>query len=122
MKELEAFEAWWIAQETGLGTAHKFTAWNAWLARSAVEADRAQRVPDGKPMFWVRLCSDGMYEGPIHDKQLEDVRRNSGAWSPLYLASTPAPAQQEPSQADGRASGRLLHAAVSARGKDAWAE
>lgn len=62
--------------------------------RAAVEADRAQRVPDGKPMFWVRLCSDGMYEGPIHDKQLEDVRRNSGAWSPLYLASTPAPAQQ----------------------------
>ncbi|THF58049.1 hypothetical protein [Pseudothauera rhizosphaerae] len=45
------------------------------------------------PMFWVRLCSDGGYEGPIHNDRIEDVRKHSGAWTPLYLgAATPVPA------------------------------
>ena len=37
-----------------------------------------------KPVAWVRFCSDGCYEGPIMDEQIEDVRKNSGAWTPLY--------------------------------------
>ena len=44
-----------------------------------------------EPMFWVRLCSDGLYEGPIHNARIEEVRKQSGAWSPLYLAA-PQPA------------------------------
>jgi hypothetical protein len=32
---------------------------------------------------WIRYCSDGTYEGPIHDSQMDDIRRKSGAWTPL---------------------------------------
>lgn len=32
---------------------------------------------------WIRYCSDGAYEGPIHDSQMDDIRRKSGAWTPL---------------------------------------
>lgn len=32
---------------------------------------------------WIRFCSDGLYEGPIHDCQIDDVRRRSGVWTPL---------------------------------------
>lgn len=39
-----------------------------------------------QPLFWVRVKSDGGYEGPIHDSQLEDVRKKSGEWLPLALA------------------------------------
>lgn len=42
-----------------------------------------------EPMFWVRLCSDGLYEGPIHNARIEKVRKLSGAWSPLYLHPSP---------------------------------
>ncbi|ENY6047945.1 hypothetical protein [Klebsiella pneumoniae] len=38
------------------------------------------------PLFWVRVKSDGGYEGPIHDSKLEDVRKKSGEWLPLTLA------------------------------------
>ena len=39
------------------------------------------------PMFWVRLRSDGGFDGPIHSDVIEDVRKRSGAWLPLYLGS-----------------------------------
>lgn len=51
-----------------------------------------------EPMFWVRLCSDGMYEGPIHNAQIERVRAQSGAWSPLFLGAAPV-AQQPQAEA-----------------------
>lgn len=38
-----------------------------------------------KPVAWIRFCSDGCYEGPIMDEQIEDVRKKSGAWTPLYV-------------------------------------
>ena len=37
-----------------------------------------------KPVAWIRFCSDGSYEGPIMDARIEDVRKKSGAWTPLY--------------------------------------
>lgn len=37
-----------------------------------------------KPVAWVRFCSDGSYEGPIMDARMEDVRKQSGAWTPLF--------------------------------------
>ena len=42
-----------------------------------------QRV---KPLAWIRKCSDGGYEGPIADcdRRIDEVRRRSGAWTPLY--------------------------------------
>lgn len=38
------------------------------------------------PVAWIRFCSDGCYEGPIMDCAMEDVRKKSGAWTPLYAA------------------------------------
>ncbi len=37
-----------------------------------------------EPLFWYRPRSDGYYEGPIHNAQLEKIRKESGAWHPLY--------------------------------------
>lgn len=33
---------------------------------------------------WIRFCSDGTFEGPIHNSKMGDIRRRSGAWAPLY--------------------------------------
>jgi hypothetical protein len=47
----EAFEAWWKAQDTGLGQAFKFACWNAWLAASVRAADitRNLETPEWTP-------------------------------------------------------------------------
>lgn len=39
-----------------------------------------------KPVAWIRFLSDGCYEGPIADcdKRMDDARRKSGVWTPLY--------------------------------------
>lgn len=42
-----------------------------------------------EPMFWVRLCSDGGYEGPLHNDRIEHARKLSGAWHPLHLGAAP---------------------------------
>ncbi|WP_374347711.1 hypothetical protein [Chitinimonas sp.] len=48
-----------------------------------------------RPIAWVRFCTDGGIEGPLldSDSRMCDVRRNSGAWTPLYqhaaLAAVP---------------------------------
>lgn len=39
-----------------------------------------------EPVAWVRFRSDGCYEGPLMDVQMEDSRKKSGAWTPLYTA------------------------------------
>ena len=57
----------------------------------------AQPAPVQEPLFWYRPCSNGMYEGPIHNAQIEEVRKQSGAWVPLVTATNPpaAPVQRE---------------------------
>jgi hypothetical protein len=52
-------------------------------------------APVQEPLFWYRPCSNGMYEGPIHNAQIEEVRKQSGAWIPLVPAAPPA-AQSAP--------------------------
>lgn len=70
-------------------------------ARAAVEADRAQRVPDG----WKQEAAEAI------DWLLNNIRRDAPQLSgkamgnavrvrDALLASTPAPAQQEPSEAE----------------------
>ena len=49
-------------------------------------------APVQAPLFWYRPCSNGMYEGPIHNAQIEDVRKQSGAWVPLVSAISFPPA------------------------------
>ena len=38
------------------------------------------------PLAWIRLRSDGLYEGPIADcdSRIDDLRKASGAWTPLH--------------------------------------
>lgn len=56
---------------------------------SAAEPTNPPASADQPPMFWVRLRSDGGYEGPIHADSIELARVQSGAWSPLYLGVPP---------------------------------
>ena len=51
--------------------------------RDAMRA-RIEAMEKQEPVFWWRPCSDGAYEGPIHNSSIERVRKQSGAWSPLY--------------------------------------
>ena len=39
---------------------------------------------NSKPLFWYRPRSDGCYEGPLHNAQIERVRIESGGWVPLF--------------------------------------
>jgi hypothetical protein len=45
-----------------------------------------------EPVAWIRFCSDGTYEGPIHDKsrEMSEFRKQSGAWTPLFTLSPSA--------------------------------
>lgn len=72
--------------------------YNVWQAVwHAAQFDRAMTPDSSKPrqhsapvageaLFWYRPCSDGGYEGPIHNDRIEDVRKRSGAWVPLHAA------------------------------------
>lgn len=46
-----------------------------------------------EPLFWYRPRSDGGYEGPLHNGQIEDVRKASGAWVPLFAGAAPVSAE-----------------------------
>ena len=37
-----------------------------------------------EPVAWIRYCYDGSCEGPIMHKLMEDVRKKSGEWTPLF--------------------------------------
>lgn len=52
---------------------------------------------DHKPFAWVRFRSDGGVEGPILDssKDMCDVRRKSGAWTPLFIGTPEVEAAPE---------------------------
>lgn len=108
--ERKAFEAWWDKDE-GIDNAGPWTpdspiqfGWAAW--RAAIEADRAQRVPDGilastiepRPLSYpLDDYHKAISEGPLHytwkDKPHRLVYDLIAAVR--YYASTPAPAQQE---------------------------
>lgn len=105
MNEREAFEAWLLGsygkvyskEDCDRFVEHGHVSWLSWLARAAVEADRAQRVPDG----WKQEAAEAI------DWLLNNIRRDAPQLSgkamgnavrvrDALLASTPAPAQQEP--------------------------
>lgn len=52
----------------------------------------APTPPAAEPVFWVRFRSDGGYDGVMHDLELEEVRKRSGAWTPLYTHPPASPA------------------------------
>lgn len=59
--------------------------------RDALRA-RLEAAEQQRPLFYVRLRSDGGYEGPIHRDSIEPVRIESGAWRPLFIDAAPVPA------------------------------
>ena len=61
----------------------------AWAGVDAQGLREGAASAGSEPMFWVRLCGEGLYEGPIHNARIEEVRKQSGAWSPLYLHPSP---------------------------------
>lgn len=67
------------------------------LEAAPASSASAQAVDATKPIAWVRFRSDGCYEGPIMDgsRDMCDIRRRSGAWTPLYALQS----QQSPVQA-----------------------
>jgi hypothetical protein len=50
----------------------------------------AMSATDAEPVAWIRFCSDGSYEGPLMNFSIEEVRKKSGAWTPLF-AHPPRP-------------------------------
>ncbi|PWE13034.1 hypothetical protein [Alcaligenes faecalis] len=46
-----------------------------------------------EPLFWYSPRSDGGYAGPLHSGQIEDVRKASGAWVPLFAGAAPVSAE-----------------------------
>lgn len=62
--------------------------------------ERALAAPSAapvQPVAWIRYCSDGCIEGPILHASMEEVRKQSGAWTPLYAAPpSAAPATPKP--------------------------
>ena len=49
-----------------------------------------------EPVFWYRpVGEDGGYEGPIHNCSIEKVRKECGAWKPLYTHPQPKAEQED---------------------------
>lgn len=69
---------------------HQHQECQALKAELAALRRAAEEAPPRTPLFWVRLATDGTYEGPVHNNSIERIRRLSGAWKPLYLDEQPA--------------------------------
>jgi len=64
----------------------------------AIERIRALTAAQqqGQAVAWVRYRSDGGIEGPVLDQHMDDIRRNSGAWTPLgRITATPPSVPEE---------------------------
>lgn len=63
-----------------------------WIGAVLDELAALRAQADAKPVAWVRFTSDGGYEGPIMDcdRRIDDVRRKSGAWTPLFTRAPEA--------------------------------
>lgn len=46
---------------------------------------------DQDPVTWIRFTSDGGYEGPIMDGVIEECRKKSGGWTPLFMLPPATP-------------------------------
>jgi hypothetical protein len=70
------------------------------IATEALLSTPSQPAAQQEPLFWYRPRSDGLYEGPIHNAQIERARKESGRWVPLYTqAGERKPLTDEPIEA-----------------------
>lgn len=72
-----------------------------------------------EPLFWYRPRSDGGYEGPLHNGQIEDARKESGAWVPLFAGAAPVSAELD-EQICRQAYGDFYHKIRAEIGPDHW--
>ena len=56
---------------------------NAMLRAELAALKNHLDASESEPVAWIRYC-DGSYEGPIMHNLMEDVRKKSGAWTPLF--------------------------------------
>lgn len=86
----------YLPPRSGYSNDRTRAAYIALQARAALAAAPAatQEVQDAQPLFWYRPCSDGFYEGPIHNATIERLRKESGGWVPLFPGAAPQPAAQ----------------------------
>ena len=84
------YEAWRISYQSSEQAARAAYAECERLRAKVAEIERQE------PVFWWRPCSDGTYEGPLHNNSIERVRKLSGAWSPLYALPGAQPDQSVP--------------------------
>lgn len=129
MKDIElkaeraAFEAWWkgdLVDWQGYESVPALHAWEAWQARAAVEADRAQRVPECRVVdVGFRFDGEAQQHVPSIKVEFEPVPVNVGSggkgWKDrdalaALLASTPAPAQQVDDTLEQKISSAATHA------------
>ena len=92
------YEAWRISYQSSEQAARAAYAECERLRAKVAEIERQE------PVFWWRPCSDGTYEGPLHNNSIERVRKLSGAWSPLYAlpGAQPAPSVPEDVMRDAK--------------------
>lgn len=70
-----------------------------------------------EPLFWYRPIQGGeIYDGPISNGSIEDVRKRSGAWVPLYPGAAPVAAQPQGDDARDAARYRVLRMFVLTSG------
>lgn len=83
-KRGRAFEAKRIRRS--IGTWYQDTFCGRYFMGDPALSPNSDRNLRGRPLAWIRKRSDGGYEGPIADadKRMDEVRRKSGAWTPLY--------------------------------------
>jgi len=93
-----------LAKVREVACLHRFMFFGDQSVRRCADCNLIEPVAqkaDAEPMFWVRLRSDGGYEGPLHNDSIEAVRKESGAWTPLY--TTPqAPALTDSERLDAK--------------------
>lgn len=65
------------------------------LGYSGIDASERPKPAEGGAVAWIRFCSDGGWEGPIHDREMDDIRRRSGKWTPLGVIAPAAATRAE---------------------------
>lgn len=98
--ERAAFESWFKEKSPVVGINAKLAARDAWQSRAAIEADRAQRVPHPVYLSARALIDAARRDWPSSSVHRARVLEAASALESALLASTPAPAQQEPSEAE----------------------
>ncbi|MEI7410113.1 hypothetical protein [Pectobacterium aroidearum] len=79
-------------------------------AEALVREVLQRREAAENPEYWFRQRTDGGREGPLHDSEIDDVRKTSGAWNPLFTTAPLTSAERESLAQQYRAEGVIFAA------------